>query len=259
MATDEIRPHFSMTQLNAYLDCPYRYYLSYIEKLPWEKLPSAVAFGSSIHRAIERFNRTLLDGGMNEEDIVKAFEEQFKVETARDKIEFKDKDEKDELLDKGKSLIQLYHQQYGNIKPQAIERTFRLPILDPATGLFVSSRDILGVIDLVANDEIIEIKTSGKSMSQKEADSSLQLTLYSWAYRMIRGKEEKAIKTVNLVKNSKPVIQTIETHRTSAEHTRLMELISQVAKAIDAGIFYRNPNTRYGCDGCVYLNACNGT
>jgi RecB family exonuclease len=256
--TEEIRPHFSMTQLNSYLDCPYRYYLGYIEKLPWEKLPSAVAFGSSIHRAIERFNRTLLDGGMDEETIITVFEEQFKVEAARDKIEFKDKDEKDELLEKGKGLILLYHQQFSCIKPQSIERTFRLPILDPATGLFVPTRDILGVIDLVAEDEIIEIKTTGKSMTQKESDSSLQLTLYSWAYRLIRGREEKAIKTVNLVKNSKPVIQTMETHRTALDHTRLMELMAQVIRAIDAGVFYRNPNSKYGCDGCVYYNACNG-
>jgi hypothetical protein len=256
--TEEIRPHFSMTQLSAYLDCPHRYYLSYIEKLPWEKLPSGVVFGSSMHRAIERYNRTLADGGMDEEAIITVFEEQFKIETARDKIEFKDSDEKQGLLEKGKGLIQLYHQQYGNIKPQAVERTFRLPILDPATGLFVNSRDILGVIDLIADDEIIEIKTSGKSMNQKEADGSLQLTLYSWAYRLIRGREEKAIKTVNLVKNSKPVIQTIETHRMAQDHTRLMGLIAQVIRAIDTGIFYRNPNTRYGCDTCVYYNACNG-
>ncbi len=256
--TEEIRPHFSMTQLNAYLECPYRYYLGYVEKLPWEKLPSGVVFGSAMHRAIERYNRTLADGRMDEEAVITVFEEQFKVETARDKIEFKDKDERQELLDKGKQLIGLYHQQFSHIKPQAIERTFRLPILDPSTGLFVPSRDLLGVIDLVTDGEIIEIKTSGKSMNQKEADSSLQLTLYSWAYRLIKGREEKSIKTINLVKNSKPVVQTVETHRTSAEHTRLMELISQVIRAIDTGIFYRNPNTRYGCDGCVYFNACNG-
>lgn len=255
---EEVRPHFSVTQLRTYLECPYRYYLMYEEKLPWEKVPSGVAFGSAMHRAIERFNRSLIDGQMDEKSAISVFATEWAIESQREGVEYKNPDEPEELRDKGKRLVQLYSQQFADIKPQAVERVFRLPILDISTGLFESSRDILGKVDLIADDEVIEVKTSARSVNQREADTSLQLTLYSWAYRMIFGAEEKALKTVALLKTAKPTIQIVETYRTADDHTRLMELISQVIRAVELRVFYRNPNTRYGCDGCVYRIACGG-
>ena len=254
----EARPHFSVTQLNTYLSCPFKYYLQYEEKLPWEKVPSGVAFGSAVHRTIERFNRSLIDGQMDEGSAIALFATEWALESKREEVEYKHPDEPEELRDKGKRLIQLYSQQFEDVKPQSIERVFRLPILDISTGLFEESRDIQGKIDLIADNEVIEVKTSARSMNQREVDTSLQLTLYSWAYRMVFGQEEKALKTVALLKTAKPKIQIVETYRTADDHTRLMELISQVIKAVELRIFYRNPNTRYGCDGCVYRTACGG-
>ena len=142
-----------------------------------------------------------------------------------------------------KRLVQLYCQQFADMKPQAVERTFRLPILDISTGLFESSRDILGKIDLISDDGVVELKTSARSVNQRAVDTSLQLTLYSWAYRMIFGHEEKSLKTIALLKTAKSSIQTIETCRTTEDHSRLMELISQVIRAVELRVFYRNPAT----------------
>ena len=255
---EETRPHFSVTQLNTYLACPYKYYLQYEEKLQWEKVPSGVAFGSAVHRTIERFNSSLLDGGMDEKSAIELFTSEWRTESGRDEVEYKHPDEQEELTDKGKRLVQLYSQQFAQIKPQAVERIFRLPILDVSTGMFEASRDILGAIDLIADGEVIELKTSARSMNQREADSSLQMTLYSWAYRMIFGREEKALKTVALLKTSKPGIQVVQTCRTADDHSRLMELISHVIRAVELRVFYRNPGTKYGCDGCVYRITCGG-
>jgi putative RecB family exonuclease len=255
---EETRPHFSVTQLNTYLSCPFKYYLQYEEKLPWEKVPSGVAFGSAVHRTIERFNKSLIDGGMDERGAIEVFSGEWTAESGRDEVEYRHPDEQEELMDKGKRLIQLYSQQFSGIKPQAVERVFRLPILDISTGMFEASRDVLGAIDLIADNEVLEVKTSARSINQREADTSLQLTLYSWAYRMVYGVEEKALKTVALLKTAKPAIQVTQTYRTADDHTRLVELISQVIRAIELRIFYRNPNTRYGCDGCVYRAACGG-
>ena len=50
----------------------------------------------------------------------------------------------------------------------------------------------MGKIDaIVSEDTIIEIKTSGKSPVQQEIDSNIQLTLYSWAFRMLFGSDER--------------------------------------------------------------------
>jgi CRISPR/Cas system-associated exonuclease Cas4 (RecB family) len=255
---EETRPHFSVTQLNTYLACPYKYFLQYEEKLQWEKVPSGVTFGSTMHRTIERFNRSLVDGGMDEKSVIELFASEWKTESGRDEVEYKHPTEQEELADKGKRLVQLYCQQFAGMKPQAVERMFRLPILDVSTGMFEASRDILGTIDLIADGQVIEVKTSARSMNQHEADTSMQLTLYSWAYRLIHGEEEKALKTIVLLKTSKPSIQVVETYRTADDHSRLMELISHVIRAVELRVFYRNPSTKYGCDGCVYRIACGG-
>ena len=255
---EEARPHFSVTQLNTYLACPFKYYLSYEEKLRWERVPSGVAFGSAMHRTIEEFNRKLSNGSMDENAAIAFFADQWYAESGREEVEFRNPEEREQLMDKGKRLVQLYSQQFADMKPQAVERSFRLPILDVSTGMFEASRDILGRIDLVADGGVIEIKTSGRSISQRVVDTSLQLTLYSWAYRMIAGSEEKSLKTIALLKTAKSEIQIVETYRTAEDHSRLIELITQVIRAVELRVFYRNPATRYGCDGCVYRMACGG-
>jgi CRISPR/Cas system-associated exonuclease Cas4 (RecB family) len=255
---EETRPHFSVTQLNTYLACPYKYYLAYEEKLQWEKVPSGVAFGSAIHRTIEKYNRALSDGGMDKKAAIAFFTDEWGREGKREEVEYRKPDEQEELMDKGRRLVQLYCRKFADMKPQAVERTFRLPILDISTGLFEGSRDILGKIDLISDDGVMELKTSVRSINQREVDTSLQLTLYSWAYRMVYGQEEKSLKTVALLKTAKPSVQIVETCRTAEDHSRLMELISQVIRAVELRVFYRNPATRYGCDGCVYRIACGG-
>ncbi len=83
---EEARPHFSVTQLNTYLACPYKYYLSYEEKLRWEKVPSGVAFGSAMHRAIEEFNGKLNNGGMDEKAAMEFFAKHWDAESGREEI-----------------------------------------------------------------------------------------------------------------------------------------------------------------------------
>ncbi|MHA2066489.1 MAG: PD-(D/E)XK nuclease family protein, partial [Candidatus Thorarchaeota archaeon] len=153
--------------------------------------------------------------------VIEFFTKQWNTESGREEIEFRNTDEREQLMDKGRRLIQLYSQQFAGMNPQAVERSFRLPILDVSTGMFESSRDILGRIDLVADGGVIEVKTSGRSINQRQADTSLQLTLYSWAYRMIFGSEEKSLKTVALLKTAKSEIQVVETYRTAEDHSRL--------------------------------------
>jgi len=58
---DEDKPHFSSSQLICYLQCPLQYYFQYELGIAWEKTPSAVVFGGSIHSAIEAINRGLME------------------------------------------------------------------------------------------------------------------------------------------------------------------------------------------------------
>ena len=42
----EKREHFSLSQMQTMLSCPYKYKLQYVDKREWDYVPSAVMFGA---------------------------------------------------------------------------------------------------------------------------------------------------------------------------------------------------------------------
>jgi putative RecB family exonuclease len=254
--TNEERPHFSVSQLTCYLQCPLQYYFQYELGIAWEKTPSAVIFGGCVHDTAEAINRGLMEGNpLKNIEAENVFLSSWKVNLKENKIAWKE--DPSELFEKGKVLIQLYYDQMRNEKPTDIELPFRLPLIDPLSGLFVDKRDVVGKIDAIfTNDTILEIKTSGKSPVQQEIDSNLQITLYSWAYRMLYGQPEKSIKVVSLVKTKEPKIVVTETQRTERDHSWLIATITQVIRAIDQKLFYPNPIGGFGCFNCQYQDHC---
>jgi len=241
-----IRPHFSITQLNQYLHCPYSYMCQYVHRVPWSHTPSSLAFGSVCHSAIEQFNRSL----MNDSPI--DLPQLFEAEWDDTEAEFK-ANEKDEMKERGIKLMEMFVEEFSDAKPQAVEKRFRLPLIDPS-GTFYG-RDIVGVIDCIADDTIIEYKTSARSLKQKDADESIQLSLYSWAYQMSYGKTEEAIKLIALVRTKQPRIQVFETQRSKGDHITAFQILSDVIRAVDLKVFYRNI-MNHSCNTCVYKEQC---
>jgi putative RecB family exonuclease len=256
--TNEERPHFSVSQLTCYLQCPLQYYFQYELGIAWEKTPSAVVFGGCVHDAVEAVNRGLMeDNPLKNIEAEDVFLNSWKMNLKDNQIAWKE--DPSELFEKGKVLIQLYYDQIRNEKPTDVELPFRLPLIDPSTGLFIETRDVVGKIDAIFTDDtIIEIKTSGKSPVQQEIDSNLQVTLYSWAYRILFGVPEKAIKVISLVKTKEPKIVITETQRTVRDHSWLIATITQVIRAIDQKLFYPNPIGGFGCFNCQYQEHCKG-
>jgi putative RecB family exonuclease len=253
---NEERPHFSVSQLTCYLQCPLQYYFQYELGMAWEKTPSAVVFGSTIHTAVEAINRGLMEGQpIKNIEAENVFLDSWKYNLKENQISWKE--DPTELSEKGKVLIQLYYDQMRYEKPTDVELPFRLPLIDPLSGLFVEKRDVVGKIDaIVVEDTIIEIKTSGKSPVQQEIDQNIQLTLYSWAYRMLFGSNERNIKVISLVKTKEPKIVVTETQRTKRDHSWLIATIAQVIRGIELRLFYPNPIGGFGCFNCQYNTYC---
>jgi len=247
--------HFSLRQLETYIACPHQYWLAYVRKMKWPKTPAGAAFGSAMHRAIEKINRIIFLKQMLDEELAfKLFADEWELELEYNQpIEYKNNDDPESLLEKGKELVELYLEHFGDIKPKAVEQEFELPI--PGRRWF-KPRTIKGRLDLIVDGELLEFKTSSKSASQNDVDVPLQLMLYSWAYRQLYGHEEEVLKTVVLIKTKTPKIQIIDSHCTTDDHEMLMEMIDQVIKSIRHKIFFKNPNTRYGCSFCTYCDVC---
>jgi CRISPR/Cas system-associated exonuclease Cas4 (RecB family) len=222
--------------------------------ITWEKTPSAVLFGGAVHKGVEQINKGLMNGGIDIAMAKTEFTVAWKDGTLN---EIAWKEDPSELYQKGGQLLELYANEMKDQKPTEVELPFRLPIVDPKTGLFISQRDFIGKIDAIFTDDtIVEIKTTGRSPVQQEIDQNLQITLYSWAYRMLYGKPEKTIKVVNLVKTKEPKIAVIETQRTERDHSWLLATTFQVIRAIENKMFYPNPIGGFGCFNCQYQAHC---
>jgi len=255
---NEERPHFSVSQLVCYLQCPLQYYYQYVKGLAWKTTPSAVAFGACIHNTVEKVNRGLMEGKpISSTDATSKFINDWTENIQTDGISWKTPEESADMLVKGQELIELYCDEVKASRPTEVELQFRLPIIDPSTGLFIDSRDLVGKLDAIFDDDtVVEIKTTYRSPAQQETDINLQLTLYSWAYRMLYGKPEKGIKVVNLVKTKEPKVITVETRRVEREHSWLIATIAQVLRGIDLKLFYPNPIGGFGCFNCQYQAYC---
>ena len=252
---NEDKPHFSASQLICYLQCPLQYHFQYELGVTWEKTPSAVLFGGAVHKGVEAINNQLMNGGVDLKTAKTEFATAWKDVTSAEEIAWKE--DPSELYEKGGQLLELYADEMKGQKPTEVELPFRLPIIDPKTGLFISQMDFVGKIDAIFTDDtVVEIKTVGRSPVQQEVDQNVQITLYSWAYRLLYGKPEKAIKVVNLVKTKDPKIAVVETQRTDRDHSWLLGTTFQVIRAIENKLFYPNPIGGFGCFNCQYREHC---
>ncbi len=252
---NEDKPHFSSSPLICYLQCPLQYHFQYELGITWDKTPSAVLFGSAIHKGVEAINKGLMNGGVDMALAKTEFAVDWKDQTSSDEIAWKE--DPSELYQKGGQLLELYADEMKAQKPTEVELPFRLPLVDPKTGLFIKQRDFVGKIDAIFTDDtIVEIKTTSRSPAQQEVDQNTQITFYSWAYRMLYGKPEKTIKVVNLVKTKDPKVVVVETQRTEREHSWLLATTFQVLRAIENKLFYPNPIGGFGCFNCQYQQHC---
>lgn len=247
--------HFSITQLTTYLNCPASYRHSYIENLPWEFQSSDLVFGNICHQVIADFHQKQKNSSMTQDELVADFEKRWdKAVSSTENLRFRNCDEQ-QLLSRGRRLMEIYYQMFNQVVADDIELFFELPMLDLATGQY-TEQAIQGRIDLVSEETVYELKTSSRAYNQEQADESLQLTFYSWAYQYLYGKPAQKLKLVALVKTQAPKIQVLETKREMADYTRLYHLMTGVIEAIEKEIFYPNPMSVYGCQNCQFQSAC---
>jgi len=242
--------------MSTMLSCPYKYYLSYVEGRKWDFTPSAVSFGGVMHNVLAEYNKSLMNGGQIPEDELKdKFRKHFFYDANNNNVLFKDESEQKSLFNTGQKLVEAYHDRMQKVKPSEVEMEFRLPVIDSQTGE-QAKRDVVGKIDLIIDNVICDIKTAGKSMSERVVDYDLQLMLYGWAYKVMFGSAPKQMCIINLVKTKVPKIQIVTTNLNDDKQEKMIALVFRILQAIEKDAFYPNPMSKYGCDSCPYCTTC---
>jgi CRISPR/Cas system-associated exonuclease Cas4 (RecB family) len=90
-------------------------------------------------------------------------------------------------------------------------------------------------------------------MSQGDVERHLQLSIYALAH-FLETQEIPSLRLDQLLKTRTPRLERYETTRSIEDLSWTVRLVSQVARAIDAGHFYPNPSWR--CTECEYFAHC---
>ena len=243
----------SFSQVNAYLGCPLKYRFQYVDKIqrPWRV--AAMAFGSSVHAAVEWFHKERIAGrtaGLT--DILRVFDADWYAQNLEPLV-FSERESSDSLTEKGRGMLQLYVESANGIKPVAVEQPFELDLADPETGELLDVR-LRGIIDLVEEGEtLVDLKTAGRTLEQGGLERHLQLSTYALAYFLLNDRIPR-LRLDMLLKTTKPRLERHETTRTVEDLSWTARLIQEVALAIQTEHFYPNPSWR--CSECEYFAHC---
>jgi len=244
----------SVSQVNAYLACPLKYRFQYVDRIekPWRA--SALAFGSSVHAAVEWFQKQRQFGKIPDAtEVLKIFDADWYAQNLEPLV-FSERESKDGLLQKGREMLQLYvTEQADTPVPEAVEQPFEVDLHDPETGEVLDVR-FRGFIDLIEQDgTVVDLKTAGRSLESGGLERHLQLSAYALAGLILTGTIPK-LRLDMLFKTVRPRFERLQTSRTVSELAWVAQLIREVALAIQTEHFFPNPSWR--CCECEYFAHC---
>lgn len=243
----------SISQVNAYLACPLKYRFRYVEKIPPPWRAAALAFGSSIHAAVEWFHRERLGGRTPPvEKVLAIFDADWFAQNVEPLV-FSEKESRDGLAAKGREMLTLYVVETGDVKPVAIEQGFEIDLVDPATGEAFEIR-LRGFIDLVEDgDTVVDLKTAARTLEAGGLERHLQLSTYALAYFLLQGRIPELRLDV-LLKTKVAKFERHPTTRSIEDLSWTARLIQRVGAAIQQQHFFPNPSWR--CTECEYFAHC---
>jgi len=244
----------SSSQVTCYLGCSLQYKFRYIDKLPKPFRGAAMAFGSSIHAAVEWFHRERMERrAATVENVISMFLADWYAQTVEPLVFSKD-ESKELLAEKGEAMLRVYVEAAAAAAvPSAVEERFSVGLVDVESWEELGV-DLHGVIDLVESDgTVVDLKTVGRSFDVVGLERHLQLSIYALAVFVRDGTIPK-LRIDALLKTKVPRLERYETVRTPADLAWTAQLIASVARAIDQEQFFPNPSWR--CTECEYYAQC---
>jgi putative RecB family exonuclease len=230
----------SASALSSYEGCPLSYKLKYDWHLP-EDATAPLQFGNAMHQALKAYFDGVRAGRAPDlETVLACFRDEF-AKAKIDEAVQRELYEKDGCAQLAAMLESEFAHPEGDILHN--EHKFKLEI----GGMLVRGR--LDRLDRQANGDVtvLDYKT-GKAKTQKDADESLQLSIYALA-AVNMGHKPSSLVFINTQNG------TAVTSSRSPEQLRQAEdKVRELATKIAAGEFDPKPSGR--CGWCSYQSIC---
>jgi putative RecB family exonuclease len=233
---------WSYSALTQYLRCPLQFFFQRILSMPPPFTPSGLILGSAIHESLAVYHRGLKDKKPVAPEAIKdAFLEAWKSRISKEKVALDAGNTETKILDQGIALLEAYLQEPPPQNIVAVEREMTAAVHNSDGE--VLKQPMTAIIDLLTLPEsglkITDLKTSSRSYSEMEAAISLQATCYANAVHANFG-QLASFEYAVLVKIKKPRVQRLETSRSEPDFGRLGDLVQNVDRAVELGVFYPN-------------------
>ncbi len=244
-------PYLSVSQVNAYLGCPRKYKLRYVDRREPEKRSAELALGSAVHATLDWWTTEHREGRTpSAEATQKLFRVDWVAQIATAEYDFEGSSP-DEYRTLGEQLVALFAVRFQLETPAvASEERFEVTLVNPGTGSPLPV-PLVGVFDLVHENGVGEIKTTARKSSPDAW--GLQLAAYSLAWRQTRGTKPQ-MRVIQLVKTKVPKIEVSEADIAERDEAWFCEVAAGVYDSILAGAFHPVPG--WMCGNCEYWRAC---
>jgi len=251
----------SVTALNTYLECPYKFKLDKLLKVPHSKKPH-LAFGTAVHSALESFYREFQDTSLTPklDFLLAAFELALGKEVLT-------REDHTARLKQGREILSAYYDFFQDDfrEPLFLEKFFKVTLEDFTLTGKIDRIEWLDQVDRTV--KVTDYKTGkGKSRGQIEGttkDSSGDLKRQLVFYKLLLDLDRR-LKNITFGASELDFVQEPAEHAKSGRHAvavtageveELKKLIRQVMSDI-RGLHFPRTTSLKSCAKCSFRDHC---
>ena len=231
----------SASAIETYKSCPMKYLLQQVWGIRGGP-QAAMTFGNVMHTTIREFVREIRkERRVPFEEVAGIFEREWSA------AGYQDDYQEEEYRKAGREQLQAFCETYSRAPADVLhqEKAFELP-LDPNV-VVIGRMDQINRLE-ARQVEIVDYKT-GNPKRPKQADQSLQLSLYALAAQEVLELEPERLVFYNLTTN-----EAVATTRDAKSLKKAKEAVAEVADLIRAAEFPARPG--FICRYCDYRPIC---
>jgi RecB family exonuclease len=161
----------SHSSISMYQECPWRYKLKYVDKIP-EKPKHFFSFGQSMHKALEFFYQVKVLPAPSLEELLASYKENWVS------VGYRDGEQEAEYFQQGQHILREYHKRHSAAFqiPFSVEYDFQM---------MVEGIPVTGKVDRIdrlpdGRLSVLDYKT-GKALASARIEEDAQLTMYQLA------------------------------------------------------------------------------
>ena len=247
--------HISVSSVKSHMLCSQKHYFRYHTDVDPSHRSIPLIVGKAVHDSLESFYRFHQEHADDPpvELLLDTFTTSWRRAVLGDPPVRSDDIGKD--MDVGVGLVRAFHEQAPRPKQViGVEEAFALELEDDPDG-----RLIVGAIDAVVVDDqdqvvVVESKTAKRRWPAVQLEHDFQVSVYQLAARMM-DLHNPVLRYDFLLKLKKPLLESVEVHRTAQQEREALLIFRQVTRAIDNGIHY--PVRGWMCGDCEFAHVCN--